>query len=127
MSQVVLDTSAILALIQQEKGADIVLLLTREAIVSAVNAAEVLTKMVRDGVPLYKARIALHSCVQSIVSFDTEQCESTAALIQQTKPHGLSLGDRACLALGLAAQCPVYTADRSWAELQVGVDIHLVR
>jgi len=127
MSEVVLDTSAILAVLQQEQGADTVLALTDNAIVSAVNAAEVQAKMIRDGVPPEKALTALQICVQLIVAFDATQAESAATLILLTKPYGLSLGERACLALGLARNCPVYTADRAWAQLQVGVEVRLVR
>jgi len=127
MTKVVLDTSAILALLQQEKGADFILALVGDAVISAVNAAEVQTKLVRDGMVPADARSDLEACVQSIVAFDADQSEMAAKLIQQTKPFGLSLGDRACLALGLAINSPVYTADRAWAQLQVGVDVRLVR
>ena len=127
MTKVVLDTSAILALLQQEKGADFILALVGDAVISAVNAAEVQTKLVRDGMVPADARSDLEACVQSIVAFDADQSEMAAKLIQPTKPFGLSLGDRACLALGLATNSPVYTADRAWAQLQVGVDVRLVR
>jgi PIN domain nuclease of toxin-antitoxin system len=127
MSPVVLDTSAILALLQQEPGAGLVLGLTGDALISAVNAAEVLTKLVRDGIDLADARSDLEGCVQAIVDFDAEQGATAAGLIRHTQPLGLSLGDRACLALGLRMGCPVYTADRVWAQLQVGVDVRLIR
>jgi PIN domain nuclease of toxin-antitoxin system len=127
VSQVVLDTSAILALLQQEPGADLVLGVASEAILSTVNACEVLSKLVRDGMPLEEAKSDLEGCVQAIVDFDADQSEIAAGLVLATRPFGLSLGDRACLALGMVRKCPVYTADRAWAELRVGVDVRLVR
>jgi len=127
MSQVVLDSSAILAFLQHEPGADKVLALVGRVRASAVNAAEVQTKLIRDGMPPEMARAALLMCVQSIVDFDAAQGELAAGLVLQTRDQGLSLGDRACLALGLATRSPVYTADRAWAQLSVGVDVRLVR
>jgi len=47
--------------------------------------------------------------------------------VAQSRPLGLSLGDRACLALGLALKAPVYTADKSWKKLKVGARIHVIR
>jgi PIN domain nuclease of toxin-antitoxin system len=127
LSEVVLDTSAVLALLQQEPGADRVLGLVSDAVVSAVNASEVLSKLVRDGMALADAKSDLEGCIRSIVAFDANHAEVAAGLIHATQPFGLSLGDRACIALGLALNCPVYTADRSWAQLSVGVDVRLVR
>ena len=127
MSRVVLDSSAILAFLQQEPGADVVTKLLHRAIASAVNVAEVQSKLIRDGMPAEEAKIAVERCLPTIEPFDSEQAGATAALILPTQKLGLSLGDRACLALGLATKAPVYTADRAWAHLQVGVDVRLVR
>lgn len=127
MSRVVLDSSAILAFLQQEPGADVVTKLLHQAIASAVNVAEVQSKLIRDGMPAEEAKIAVERCLPTIEPFDSEQASVAAALILPTQKLALSLGDRACLALGLAMKAPVYTADRAWAQLQVGVTIHLVR
>jgi ribonuclease VapC len=61
------------------------------------------------------------------VPFTTDHAKAAGRLIAKTPTLGLSLGDRACLALGLAVQAPVYTADRSWKNLKVGVRIHVIR
>jgi ribonuclease VapC len=127
MSQVVLDSSAILALLQQEPGADQVLALVDRAVASSVNAAEVQSKLIRDGMPAHEAKIAFGTSIQTIVPFDESQAETAAALIAQTQAYGLSLGDRACLALALSLNAPVYTTDRAWAQVKIGVEIRLVR
>lgn len=127
MSQIVLDSSAILALLQQEPGADRVAALIDHAVASAVNAAEVQSKLIRDGMPADEARLAFSTCLPIVVPFDEAHAGTAAALISQTRPYGLSLGDRACLALALAMDAPVYTTDKAWAQLKIGADIHLVR
>jgi ribonuclease VapC len=127
MSQVVFDSSALLAYFNGEPGADLVLTLVPDAIISSVNAAEVQSRQVREGEPPLSAWTNILTAVQGIVPFDAAQAEIAGSLIRQTLPYGLSLGDRACLALALTAGCAVYTADRAWSQLQVGVPIHLVR
>jgi ribonuclease VapC len=127
MTQAVLDSSAILALLNGEQGADVVFALAPRAILSSVNAAEVQSRLLRKGADPRRAWESISSSVQAIVPFDLAQAEAAGSLILKTQPYGLSLGDRACLALGIATQSPVYTADRAWAQLQVGVDVRLVR
>ena len=61
-----------------------------------------------------------------IVPFDPAQALDTGLLRPPTRTRGLSLGDRACLALARARGLPAYTAERSWATLNLGVDIHLI-
>ncbi len=127
MSVVVLDSSAVLAVLQQEPGKEKVLAVLDQAVLSAVNSAEIQSKLIRDGMTADEARIALDGCVQSALSFDAKHADIAAALITQTRPYGLSAGDRACLALAMTLNAPVYTTDRAWTQLQVGVEIRLVR
>jgi len=127
MSRVVLDSSAVLALLHREPGAETVLQLTPQALISSVNAAEVQSRQVRDGANPRVAWENLICSVEAIVPFDAQQAELAGTWISKTEPFGLSLGDRACLALALTQGCPVYTADRAWAQLQIGVEIRLVR
>jgi ribonuclease VapC len=127
MSRVVFDSSAILAYLNREPGADVVLSLAPNAIISSVNASEVQSFQVRKGADPKIAWGNIAVSAQAIIPFDVVQAEIAGTLVRQTQPYGLSLGDRACLALGLATKSPVYTADRAWAQLQVGVAIHLVR
>jgi ribonuclease VapC len=127
MNQVVVDSSAILAYLNREPGADVVLSLAANSIISSVNASEVQSRLMRKGADPKIAWGNIIVSVQAIIPFDAVQAEMAGSLVVQTDPFGLSLGDRACLALGLATRSPVYTADRAWAQLQVGVDVRLVR
>ena len=127
MSQVVFDSSAVLALLHGEPGDDLVLSLAPNAVLSAVNAAEVQTRLIQRGAAPMRAWESVLSSVRAIVSFDESMAETAGSLISKTQPYGLSLGDRACLALGLAIHAPVYTADRAWSQLQVGATIRLIR
>src|SRR5271165_3416212 len=128
MNRIVLDASAILAVIGGEPGADKLTpdLLAR-AVASAVNLAEVQTKLVSRGWTSEQAWEDATSPVREIVSFDEEQAKIAGDLVTQTRPLGLSLGDRACLALGLALEHPVYTAEKAWKKLKVGIRIHVIR
>ena len=66
--------------------------------------------------------------VEEIISFDIDQAVLAASLKKHTKQFGLSLGDRACIALGIIRKCPIYTADKAWSKLKIkGCDINLIR
>jgi len=65
--------------------------------------------------------------VREVIPFTAEHARAAGNMIAQTHSFGLSLGDRACLALGLALHAPVYTADRSWKNLKLGIRIHTIR
>ena len=65
--------------------------------------------------------------INEIVDFNGAHARLTGSLIAETRSRGLSLGDRACLALGIHLKAAVYTADRLWKGLRVGVPIHLIR
>lgn len=128
MSKCVLDASAILALLFKEPGnealTDAVL---EESVVSTVNLAEIQTMMVRRGVGPADAWARAILPAGEIVPFTQEQARVAGSLVVQTRPLGLSLADRACLALALDMKARVYTADRSWKKLNLGVSIHLIR
>ncbi len=128
MNKVVLDASAILTIIHQKPGVEKLNpeLLAR-AVASAVNMAEVQSKLVSHGWPAGEAWEDGTSPVAEIVPFDAEQARIAGDLTAQTRPYGLSLGDRACLALGLALRAPVYTSERIWESLHVGIPIHVLR
>ncbi len=128
MNNVVLDASAVMAVLTQEAGADkLPPGLLELAVSSAVNLAEVQSKLVERGVPPDAAWRASRNCVREVVSFTAEHARAAGSLIAQTRAWGLSLGDRACLALALSLEAPVYTADRSWKNLKIGLRIHLIR
>jgi ribonuclease VapC len=128
MNKVVLDFSAILALINGEPGSEKLPdeLLAR-SVASAVNLAEVQTKLVKRGWPSAEAWDDATSPVREILPFDGEQAKITGDLVGQTRYLGLSLGDRACIALGLTLNLPVYTAEKLWKQVKAGVEIHIIR
>ncbi|MGH8161165.1 MAG: type II toxin-antitoxin system VapC family toxin [Gammaproteobacteria bacterium] len=123
----VLDASALLAYAFEEPGSEIVAEIIGTACISSVNFAEVLTRITRDGhSPSEFAAKAKRTNLQ-IKAFLAEDALMTANLAPHTRPFGLSLGDRACLALGLASNETVYTADRIWTQLDIGAKIVSIR
>jgi len=128
VSSIVVDSSVLLAVIHQERGSEQITpeFLTR-AIISTVNLAEVQSKLVTSGWPPDAAWADATGSVREVIPFTTEHARAAGNLIAETRGFGLSLGDRACLALGLALHAPVYTADRSWKRLKLGVKIHAIR
>jgi ribonuclease VapC len=128
MNRVVLDASAILAVIAGEPGAEkLTSDLLARAVGSAVNLSEVQAKLVSRGWPSEQAWEDATSPVREVLAFDEAQARIAGDLVTQTQPLGLSLGDRACLALGIALGLPVYTAEKAWKTLKVGVRIHVIR
>ena len=128
MSEAVLDASAILALLQQEPGSD---KLTDEildrAVASTVNLAEVQGKLVKRGIPPDQAWSNALSAVTAAEPFSAGQARLAGDLIVKTETLGLSLGDRACLALAITLKAEVYTSEKAWRNLKLGVPIHLIR
>lgn len=113
----VLDSSAILALIFQEKGADIVEPLLGNSLVSAINVAEIFSKLAEKGILNQKMIEDFQQLGIEITDFDFEQATKAAELRPLTKHLGLSLGDRCCLALAILNETTAVTADRDWQSL----------
>lgn len=95
--------------------------------VSAVNLAEVLSKLSDLGVPEGRALQAIAEARLDVRPFDERQARRAAGLRAFTRHLGLSLGDRACLALAQTADLPAVTADRGWARLEFGVAVVVIR
>ena len=128
MSRVVLDASALLALLNDEAGAqELTSDILKEATISTVNLAEVQTKLVREGADAGEAWEFTLAPIFNPEPFTVDQARIAGTLVKDTRPLGLSLGDRACLALGIMLKAPVYTADRHWKHLKLGVRIHVIR
>jgi ribonuclease VapC len=127
VSKAVLDASAVLAVLNSEPGAEKLLPLLGDGVVSTVNLAEVQSKLVAAGVAPEDAWQAAISPVQEIAEFTAEHAKIAGSLTAVTRGLGLSLGDRACLALAIARKAPVYTADRTWKSLRLGIAIHVIR
>lgn len=128
MNKVVVDSSALLALLNREPGAE---KLTAEllsiAVCGTVNLAEVHSKLVSCGVRESDAWMDATSPVSELIDFTAAHAQVAGDLVRQTRAFGLSLGDRACLALGMTLGVPVYTADRSWKKLNLPVQINVIR
>jgi ribonuclease VapC len=128
MNKSVLDASAILAVISGEPGIEkLTPDLLAGAVGSAVNLAEVQTKLVGRGWTSVQAWEDATSPVREVIPFDEQQARIAGDLVTQTRHVGLSLGDRACLALGIALKLPVYTAEKAWKQLKLSVKVHVIR
>jgi ribonuclease VapC len=122
---VVLDASALLTWLLDEAGAEEVEPLLAESMISSLNWSEVLQKSISRQVDTSGLRDDLAALGLSIAAFDQEDAALAARL--WVPGEGLSLADRACLALGLRHQLPVVTADRAWAKKSVSVPIQIIR
>ena len=128
MSRCVLDASAILAVLRNEPGGEVLTdEVMAESMASTVNLAEVQTAMVRQGVAPDEAWKRAGIPVSRVVAFSEDQARVAGSLVAETRALGLSLGDRACLALALELNAPMYTADRSWKKLGLGVEVRVIR
>lgn len=126
----ILDASALIALLHDETGADAVVdAIAATAAVSVVNWAEALSKIAADSddPQLVAARFQASESPLVLEPLTAADCIEIARLRPLTKQHGLSLADRACLALARRLAIPILTADRAWANLAVGVAVQLIR
>ncbi len=128
MVQVVLDASVILAIMQNETISDSIEEHLSRAMISTINACEILTKLInKAGMTLQEATTALAGFRLQIVPFNHNHFQVAAELSLYTRKWGLSMGDRACLALAKAESLPVLTADQIWSKLDIGIDIRMIR
>lgn len=127
MISAVLDSSALLAYVKGEAGADEVAGIIGDAAISAVNFAEAVTILVGKGMSLELAQAALGIAGLDVVAFDRRLAEQAGAMVVTTKALGLSLGDRACLALAAREDVCAVTADRIWSKLGTEFKIRLIR
>lgn len=123
----VLDASALIALIKDEPGADAVSEVAGKAALSTVNWAEVLEVLASLGLPIHQRRDQIERLGVTLVPLSSGQAEAAAAMRTATREAGLSLADRACLALARDLGIPALTADRAWREVDVGVEVQLLR
>lgn len=124
----VLDASALLAMLQNEPGGSLVELVMEHSVLSTVNWSEVVQKSIETGVEVQGMRADVKALGLEIQSFTAEDAERAASLRPATRAQGLSLGDRACLALALRMDLTALTADRAWAEIEIpGVRVELLR
>lgn len=117
----VLDASALLAMVREEPGGEMVELVLEHSVISTVNWSEVIQKALFYGVETEGMRAEVEALGLKILPFTSEDAEKAAALWPRTKSAGLSLGDRACLATGERLGLPVLTTDRVWKDLDLGM------
>jgi ribonuclease VapC len=123
MASVVFDSSAILALLRDEPGAELVAGYIGDGLISAVNLQEVIKGLLRRDVPVDAALAMLDAR-----SHGRDEAVAAARLYPATKEFGSGLGDRSCMALGIAEGLPVLTADQEWSKIKVrGLKLLLAR
>jgi ribonuclease VapC len=123
----VIDASALLAIQFGERGADVAIAHCRGASLSAVNLDEVLHKGVLRGIPADVIEDQIRRLQIAIVPFTVDHARVAAGLHPRLHRTNTSFADRACMALALVERCPVLTADRKWADLDMGVELILIR
>lgn len=126
MNEPVLDASAVLALLLEEPGAEKVLSALPGALLSSVNLAELVGTLCERGMPGDEAMLAIDSLGVEVVAFDSEQARLAGELRPITRSAGLSLGDRACLALARLTNRPAMTADIAWTAVP-GIEVIQIR
>ncbi len=124
---VVFDSSALLAITFGGEGAEVATRALNEGIVSAVNASEIIACYVEQGASEKEAREWLRAFEVEIRPFDEALAISAGLMRNVTRERGLSLGDRACMALAIREGARVLTADRTWEELGLNVEVDLIR
>ena len=129
MSETVLDASAVLAYLLGEPGEGEVgeVLEHGRGVISAVNLSEVAAKLADGGMSDAESDAVVAALDMRVVPFDTAQALACARLRAPTRSLGLSLGDRACLALAEQLSLSVITTDRAWSALTVAVPIRVLR
>ena len=129
VTECVLDASAVLAVLRQESGADVVRPLLRGGLISAVNAGEVMNRLVQLGGLLNEIVPLVQQLEMQIVDFNFEQAAVATSLQPLARQANLSFGDRACLSLGMMRRHNVLTADRDWQGIShhLGIEIRLIR
>ena len=123
----VLDASAVLCLIRAEPGAEVVKAALPDSAISTVNLAEVIAKMVDLGMDEALIAQVLDPLNLRAVPFDAAQARASGMLRRTTRAHGLSLGDRACLAFAAHSGATALTTDRAWGSIAGGPVIAFAR
>lgn len=123
----VLDTSAILAWLRDETGANTVNAVISSATMSTVNWSELAQKLTQHGADAGRTCDRLRTLGLAVEPFTTEDAVRAGELWARTRSAGSSLGDRACLALAIRLDAPVLTADKAWQDIEAEVSIELLR
>lgn len=127
MTEFVLDSSAVLAVLQGEAGAKIAEASFDQSVISAANYAEVIAKLIQNGASPDDAEVRVGEITLEVASIDEFRAISAGQFHARTQGYGVSLGDRFCLALAEELAVPVLTGDRRWKELELAVEVILIR
>jgi PIN domain nuclease of toxin-antitoxin system len=125
--RLLLDASALLALVFEEPGAEIVAAALDGAAIGAVNQSEVVEIAARRGLDPARAAAWAEELALPVIGFTAPMAARCGALLAAHRRRGVSLGDAACLATAVVLGLPVLTADRLWAGLDTGVEVRLLR
>ena len=124
----ILDASALLALLQDETGLEQASEALEQGSISAANLSEVAGKLIQAEVPEREVVSILRSFDLDVIPVDEEIALLAGSLMKQTRQFGLSLGDRICLATAILRKEPTVTADKVWSNLQHrGLDVIVIR
>ncbi len=124
---IVIDASALLALLLKEAGHEKITERLNGSLISSVNFSEVLARLLRQQIAPREAAPRIAELGINVVAFDQEQATIAAEIREHARAAGLGLADCCCLALALHQQLPVLTADRIWKSLGLEIDIELFR
>ena len=128
MARVVFDASAVIALLRDEAGADVIGEYAGDALISTVNLQEVIKALLVRGFSIDLARAMINALHLEIRPHTAEDACAAAELYKATKEHGCGLGDRTCMALAIAEGLPALTTDKAWAKLTVpGLTVTMAR
>jgi PIN domain nuclease of toxin-antitoxin system len=128
MSKIVFDASTLIALFAKETGYEFIKKQMKDAIISSVNIAEVYKYCIEtQNLSEDEAKKLVKLSDIKIIEFTSDQALISASLITKTKQYGLSLGDRACIALGISGGYDIITCDQIWQKLDVNVKIMMAR
>ncbi len=126
MSAIVFDSSVVIAILKQEQGFELAESSLSDALISTVNLSEVATYLARNSVPSDTIQEVLASFPIQVIPFEESLAIQTGCLYSSCKHLGLSLGDRACLALAVSRKLPVLTADTVWSKLDLDALIQVL-
>ena len=128
LARAVLDSSAVIALLRDERGADVIADYVADALISTVTLQEVVKVLLADGASAKMARGMIDPLNLDVRSHEAGDAWAAAMLWQATKAKGSGLGDRTCMALAIAEGLPAITTDRAWGELTIpGLSVILAR
>lgn len=119
MAGAVLDASAVIALLREERGADVIAEYADDALISAVTLQEVIKSLLVRGFKPAETRSLIASLALDVRAHGADDAWAAALLWDATKTKGSGLGDRTCIALAIAEGLPAITTDKAWSDLAI--------